>query len=646
MHHHLGSHDPLLVALSVLIATLASYTALDLATRISVSTGLARRAWLATAAVAMGGGIWSMHFVAMLAFRLPGVDIAYDPTLTVLSLALPVVVTAFGFLAASRTDDRYLHLGFAGVFMGLGIVGMHYTGMAAIRIPGEQHHDAFWITVAVIIAIGAATVALWLAFQRTSFAQRIAASLVMGFAISGMHYSAMAGASFTIAPQASGGAGQSIGQTPLALWVAVTTILILVLALGAAINDRRFADQLAREDAERKLAREQLDHAREVLAQAQKMEAVGQLTGGVAHDFNNLLMIVLGNLALAKSAMDKGENVTDKLRRAIDNATRGAERAVSLTQRLLAFARQQPLSPKVVDLNATAKGAAPLLQRALGENRQLEVVTAAGAWNAELDPGQLEVALLNLAVNSRDAMPDGGKVTIEVANAYIDEAYAARHSMTSGQYVLISHSDTGCGMPPDTLRRAFEPFFTTKPVGQGTGLGLSQVFGFIKQSGGHVNIYSEVGQGTTVKMYFPRAYQEAQKDAGAETAAAPARGAGEHVLVVEDDADLRDFVVQMLNDLNYRTSRAESAEAALDYVKANTGIDLVITDVVMPGMNGRQLADAISTTAPAIKVIFMTGYSRNAIVHHGRLDPGVVLLQKPFTREELAARIRAVLGGS
>ncbi len=413
-----------------------------------------------------------------------------------------------------------------------------------------------------------------------------------------------------------------------------------VPAMGAVFAALLFGMRRTRKLYNEAAAREAAEQA---LRQSQKMEAVGQLTGGIAHDFNNLLTIILGNLAVATSAIPKtGEGVSDRVRRAVANAKEGAQRAATLTQRLLAFSRQQPLSPQVVDINAVLRSAVPLLQRALGESCQLEMVFAAGAWNAEIDSSQMEVALLNLVLNARDAMQENGKVTVECGNIYIDELYAAKQpDLKPGQYVVISVSDTGSGMTAETLSRAFDPFFTTKPAGQGTGLGLSQVFGFIKQSGGHVSIYSEVNQGTTVKLYLPRAYGQAHK-VEIEYRPSAKRGNGEQILVVEDDRDVRQFVAEGLTELNYKVTTVDSAEQALLHLKAHS-VALVITDIVMPGKNGRQLADEASAFLPALKFIFMTGYSRNAIVHHGRLDPDVDLLQKPFTHEQLARQVAAAI---
>ena len=322
---------------------------------------------------------------------------------------------------------------------------------------------------------------------------------------------------------------------------------------------------------------------------------------------------------------------------------RGAQRAAALTSRLLAFSRRQPLDPKPLNVNKFLAGAAEFLQRSLGERLQVEAVGAAGLWDVEVDVNHLESALVNLAINARDAMPGGGKLTIEAANIHLDEEYARANPETvSGQYVLLSASDTGEGMAPDVLARAFEPFFTTKEPGQGTGLGLSQVYGFVKQSGGHIKIYSEQGQGTTVKIYLPRlARRGAEVE---EEATVTAQGElGETILLVEDDSDLRVYLGDVLRGLRYRVLTAANADAALDILKQATRFDLLLTDIVMPGLNGRELAKAAQGLRPGLKVLFMTGYSRNAVVHQGRLDEGVDLLQKPVTQTELAARVRDIL---
>jgi signal transduction histidine kinase/DNA-binding response OmpR family regulator len=381
--------------------------------------------------------------------------------------------------------------------------------------------------------------------------------------------------------------------------------------------------------------------AEEALRQAQKMEAVGQLTGGVAHDFNNLLTVIIGGLETIRRAKP-GDDA--RIKRSVDLALHGAQRAANLTSRLLAFSRRQPLAPRPLDLNHLVRDMTELLHRTLGETIEMEGVLAPRLWTIEADQNQLESAILNLAVNARDAMPEGGKLTLETANTVLDQAYAATDAeVAPGQYVMIAISDTGGGMAPDTLERAFEPFFTTKDVGRGTGLGLSMVYGFVKQSGGHVTLYSEPGQGTTVKLYFPRYFGALQSDAVAGEADAPTSSDDETVLVVEDNQDVRTYSVMILSELGYQVLEAADADAALEVLREERRVDLLFTDVVLPGRSGRVLADEARTLRPDLKVLFTTGYSRNAIVHHGRLDPGVQLVTKPFTFEELAVRVREVL---
>jgi len=385
---------------------------------------------------------------------------------------------------------------------------------------------------------------------------------------------------------------------------------------------------------------ERRERAEQALRQSQKMEAVGQLTGGVAHDFNNLLTIIIGNIGIAKRGV-----VEARAERALDNALVGAERAAQLTQRLLAFSRLQPLNPRAVDTNRLILGMSDLLTRSLGERIELETISGAGLWKVEVDGSELEATMLNLALNARDAMPEGGKLTIETSNAYLDDEYCRQHSgIEPGQYVLISVTDNGVGMDRNTADRAFEPFFTTKEAGKGTGLGLSQVYGFMKQSGGHVKIYSERGQGTTVKLYLPR-YDGEETAASAPEEGGAARGRGETILVVEDDDGVRQYASEILRDLNYQVIEARDSATALRLLEADKPFDLLLTDVVLPGKNGRELADEVLRRRPGVKVIFMTGYSRNAIVHQGRLDPGTELISKPLIEGTVARKIRQVLDG-
>ena len=384
--------------------------------------------------------------------------------------------------------------------------------------------------------------------------------------------------------------------------------------------------------------------AEEALRQSQKLDAIGHLTGGVAHDFNNLLTIIIGNLEAAQRQLESWtDGAQIKLSRRLENAMHGAQRAATLTKRLLAFSRQQPLNPALLDVNRVLNGLSDFLRRALGEDVSLEIVGGGGVWPVEADAAELEAAILNLAVNARDAMPEGGKLTIEASNSYLDDSYCRQNAdVQPGQYVQIAVTDTGSGMGKDVIERAFEPFFTTKESGQGTGLGLSQVYGFVKQSGGHVKIYSEAGEGTTIKIYLPRFFGRAS--AAEEKAAAPRRGrSGESVLVVEDDSDVRDYVVETLASLGYKVFEAGEAESALRLLHENPSVHLLLTDVVMPGMNGRKLAEEARLRRPDLKILHMTGYSRNAIMHQGRLDNGVDLLQKPISSEQLASAVRKML---
>jgi PAS domain S-box-containing protein len=402
--------------------------------------------------------------------------------------------------------------------------------------------------------------------------------------------------------------------------------------------------KVTRDVTERKQAQDELQRIQQQLAASQKLEAVGQLSGGIAHDFNNLLMIVLGNLETAERN-SRGLAGSVNLQRALANAKRGAQRAAALTSRLLAFSRRQALDPQPINLNNFLNGLQEFLQRTLGERIEVQTVGSAGLWSIEADANHLESAIINLGINARDAMPDGGKLTVEAVNVLADEDYCrANPELSPGQYVIVCVTDTGTGMTADVLNHAFEPFFTTKDPGQGTGLGLSQVYGFVKQSGGHVKIYSEVGQGSSIRMYFPRYHGEARPVDSNEDEFRPEGEKLETILVVEDDADLRAYVSELLRDLNYRVVAASSAQAALTILlQEEPKFDLLLTDVVMPGINGRELGRRAQQIRPRIKILYMTGYSRNAVVHQGRLDGGVELLEKPISQAKLALRVREML---
>ncbi len=421
--------------------------------------------------------------------------------------------------------------------------------------------------------------------------------------------------------------------------------LILVIAFGAlALFDARRRvvalqqsnTRLRNEAAERLAAENQV-------RQLQKMEAVGQLMGGIAHDFNNMLAIVIGSLELARRRLAGTEHPA--VLKCLDNAAEGANRAATLTARLLAFSRQQPLEPRVIDVNKLAGGMSELLQRSIGEAIHIETVLAGGLWKVLVDPAQLESAIVNLAVNARDAMPDGGKLTIETQNAELDERYAAAHSeVAAGQYVVISVTDSGAGMSREVMERAFDPFYTTKGPGQGTGLGLSQVFGFVKQSSGHIKLYSEVGHGTTVKIYLPRHRGESPVAEEASPSSLPKGTADTIILVVEDEAGVRKMTVDAIRELGYAAISAQTPREALQQLESHPDVALLFTDIVMPEMNGRVLSDMALARQPNLKVLYTTGYTRNAVVHNGVLDAGTALIQKPFTLEQLALKLRQALG--
>jgi PAS domain S-box-containing protein len=381
----------------------------------------------------------------------------------------------------------------------------------------------------------------------------------------------------------------------------------------------------------------------EALRQSQKMEAIGQLTGGIAHDFNNLLAAVMGSLELMQGKIKQGR--LNELDRYVISAQAASKRAAALTHRLLAFSRRQTLTPTLTDVNRLIRSMEDLIRRTIGPALVLEVAETEPLWMTPVDQNQLENALLNLCINARDAMPNGGRVTIETDNCVFDDREASERDVQAGQYVALSVTDTGVGMTPAILARAFEPFFTTKPLGSGTGLGLSMIYGFVRQSGGQVRMYSEVGRGTTVAIYLPRFIGEADP-AAEETKLthAPRAKPGETVLVVDDEELVRDLVIEVLNDLGYASLQAEDGASALQILESNTRIDLLVTDVGLPGgLNGRQLADAALLLRADLKVLFITGYAENAVINHGHLEPGMQIMTKPFEMDVLGRRIRAII---
>ena len=445
----------------------------------------------------------------------------------------------------------------------------------------------------------------------------------------------------------------------LRIWLLILIFSSLAGAIGLAAvlarQAQRGVNQLRLRTAELEAEAKLRVETESKLRHVQKLESVGQLTGGIAHDFNNLLTIILGNLdtlrrrLLIPSPDQSGEERAATLLKPVDYALQGARSAAQLTQRLLAFARQQPLEPVKLDVNELVSGLTELLRRTLGERITLESVLAGGLWPSFADANQVEAALINLCVNARDAMPDGGKLTIETSNAYLDEAYADQFDdVRPGQYVLLSVTDTGTGIAPEVLQRIFEPFFTTKPAGKGSGLGLAMVYGFVKQSGGHIRIYSELGEGTTVKIYLPRLTQvEETKAAPAAKPAVesplPHAAPQEALLVVEDNRQVREYAKTCLEELGYTIFEAGDTAGALRILESGERIDLLFTDVVLPDESGRELSRHAVKLRPDLPILFTTGYTRNAIVHHGRLDADVKLLGKPYTQQDLARKIRELL---
>ncbi|MGI4975702.1 MAG: PAS domain S-box protein, partial [Janthinobacterium lividum] len=411
--------------------------------------------------------------------------------------------------------------------------------------------------------------------------------------------------------------------------------------VGAPAGDMTYAT--GRDVTFEREAADALHRAEEQLRQSQKMEAVGQLTGGLAHDFNNLLTGVMGSLELLQTRIAQGR--VSEVGRYVDAAQGGARRAAALTHRLLAFSRRQTLDPRVTDAGRLVAGMEELVRRTVGPEVGLEIATADGLWSTLVDPGQLENALLNLCINARDAMPDGGRITVETANRRLDERAARERELAPGQYVSLCVSDTGTGMAPEVVAKAFDPFFTTKPLGQGTGLGLSMIYGFARQSGGQVRIHSAVGRGTTVCLHLPRHLGEADADEAAPVpAAVPRAGQGETVLVVDDEASVRMLVVEVLQDLGYVAIEAADGAAGLRVLQSGARVDLLVTDVGLPGgMNGRQLADAARAARAGLKVLFITGYAENAVLGHSHLDRDMHVLTKPFAMEALATRIKALI---
>jgi PAS domain S-box-containing protein len=738
-----GAYDPYLVALSFAVACLASYTALDLGGRIRVSRRWARLAWLATAAIAMGGGIWSMHFIAMLAFLMP-MPVSYDFGLTVLSLVVAIGVTAVGFSMIGTRQATELKFVLGGIFMGVGIVSMHYTGMAAMRMPADISYDRVLVALSVLIAIGASIAALWLAFRTTVTWQRLPAAVLMGSAISGMHYTGMAAATFIAHPGMDEARGvASLAQSNLALAIAAITFVILLLALVASTFDRTLAKLAEREaallreseaqlrklyrgtplplhavgadgrieqvsdawlkllgyphedttgrnltdfmteDSKRRYERtvwprlqlgddiqeaecrfvrksgEVLDvlmnaheertdgkpvrmlggivdvtarkRAEEALRRSQRFEAMGQLTGGVAHDFNNLLMVITG-------AADKlGRTIRDeRAAGSLEMIATAVKRGKDLTSQLLSFARRQTFETAVLDLTEMLPKFEEMLKRSLRGDIEIRTRTDGGPCRVHVDQGELELALLNLGVNARDAMPDGGILSLAIRR--VELLGGADVDGLRGTFVVLELADTGVGIPAEALTHVFDPFFTTKGPEKGTGLGLSQVYGFAKQSGGMAAIRSEPGHGTTISIYLPATDAPVQVEQRDEPVHSEPRTAKGTVLLVEDSEEVAAVLAEYLEQLGFAVDHAWNAPEALRNLQSKGPYRLVVSDVLMPGsVAGLELARIVRGNYSEIPVLLTTGYSARA---QEAVLEGFSVLQKPYNLQTLSDTIR------
>ena len=758
---HLPSHyDLRLVALSILIAVVASYTALDLASRVTAALGRARAIWLAGGASAMGIGIWSMHYVGMLAFKLP-VLVNYHMPTALASLAAAVLASAFALWVVSRQEMRLWHAIRGSVVMGFGIAVMHYTGMVSMQLPGTVLYHWPLVAVSVAVAVIVSFMALWRAFRLREPGvgawswNKLGSALLMGAAIPSMHYTAMAAVSF----EASGPArllhtlsipSMTLGTSAIVL----STFMILGLAITTSLLDRRYCDQaialqssathyqkflrqvidinphlifvkdwegryvlaneamagflgttvdslIGKRDADFHLKGEEAEQflrddrevmsaqkpvsiaeepatcsktggtrwfqtvkvplmssdgsARQVLGvatditerkqledqfrQAHKMEAVGRLAGGVAHDFNNVLTIIRAQTEFLLADLPPD----DACRADVLEIQSAADRASAFTRQLLAFSRRQLLQPEVLELNAAITGTEMMVRRLMGEDVVVLTKLHPDLPRVWADPGQLQQVILNLAVNARDAMPRGGTLLIETGVVELDEHYPRQHpSAKPGVHVVLVFTDTGCGMDPATRSRIFEPFFTTKEPGKGTGLGLSTVYGIVKQSGGHIWVYSEVDRGTTFKLYFPPHYGAVK--AAPERTPLPAMGTGATILLVEDERPVRSAVRRLLERHGYKVLEAANGQDALALVTARgTEINLVLSDMVMPGMGGSELAGRVRTLAPTLPVLLMTGYTEEAITRAGDRPFEEQIIEKPFTLHTMLEKVNSAL---
>ena len=643
-----ATYNYALVLLSYLVAALGGYAFLQFATRIAELRDLGLRyGWLIVGAIAMGGGIWAMHFIGMLAHVLP-IAVSYDPWITAVSVVPAILAAGVALHVVARPVVSTGRLLVGGTLMGAGIGAMHYTGMSALELNALVRYDPALFGASLVVAVGLAILALqawhWLSkTQPTRFSrvQEVVGALILGLAVTAMHYTAMA-STYCFASAARGQSSPAINHSVFAAVIALIASLVLLMAIVAVIFDRRVA-------LETSMRHEVMDSHRrtsEQLFQSQKMEAVGQLTGGVAHDFNNILTIVLANA----DALLEDERMPPEVTRRAQRIWDAGQKAAELTRQLLAFSRKQILKPEKADLNDLVSTTGRLLLRTLGEHVVVQTVAASNLWTTNVDRTQVETSLINLCINARDAMPTGGRLIIETKNVTLDRSYVARQpdeGLVPGDYVMLSVTDTGSGISPENLGRVFEPFFTTKEVGKGTGLGLSMVYGFIRQSNGHIAVSSEVGHGTTVRMYFPRSEPEPAAAAPSRRKALP--GGSECILVVEDEESVRTVIGEQLQSLGYQVVQAGNADQALEQL--STGhFDLLLTDVVMPGrLSGKGLSDEVARLWPDTRIVFMSGYPENELPHAGPLDGplkgGVMLMAKPHLKADLARIVRNALAG-
>jgi PAS domain S-box-containing protein len=747
-----SSYSTELVVLSIVIASAASYAALYLAGH--VASVKARVGWLLAGACAMGTGIWSMHFIAMLAYRLP-VSVGYDVPLVLLSLLIGIGASAIGLDVAGREKPSRGRIALAGPVMGLAIAGMHYTGMAALRLPATQHYDALLVVASVAVAVAAsyAAIALFLRFRfdrsRRGVWLQVLSAVVMGHAVAGMHYTAMAAVHFQHGSGPNSGAflppdmlGKAIGAaTAVILALAICGVMldrwtraqravraseerfrVMVDALQdcaiftvdpdgrvnswnrgaervlgfstreimgrhasllfsperretadaelALARDKGFHEtssvcvtsrgelrdvvvtttvmrddggtllgfaHILRDVTEKRRAETELRRTEDRLRQAQKMEAIGQLAGGVAHDFNNMLTAIRGNAELLRFDCAPESEVG----RGLLEITVAADRAASLTRQLLAFSRKQVLQPRAVNPNCIVAEMKGMLSRLMVGDVELRTELRADVGQVRVDPAQFEQVVLNLVVNARDAMKGAGRILIETANVELDADFCAMHpGLNAGPHVVLAVSDTGRGMTPEIQRQIFEPFFTTKELGAGTGLGLATVYGIVKQSDGYIEVKSELGVGSLFRIYLPRiGVNPPPPEAGAATLP---RGAAEGtILVVEDEDGVRRLVQSVLERAGYRVLAAATASEGLKLLETHQApLTLLVTDIMMPGTNGRQLSEHVTDTRPGTRVLFMSGYASEHVIKRGLLAPDMAFIQKPFTVSDFLEKVR------